>query len=427
MAIEKTISVIVNALNEEDTIAACLERVRALGPCELIVVDGGSTDNTRSVALGLGDIVVDSERGRAAQMNAGARASSGEILLFLHSDCILPEKAYELISSALMDTGVAAGAFGLAIDHPALWARLVGFAATMRSRVFGLPYGDQGLFMRRETFSQVGGFAPIPLMEDIEMGKRLRKAGRIVQLRQRMLSSPRRWLAHGVIRTTASNIVLGFAYAVVPPERFAGARQEATAPGADTAILIMAKYPEPGSVKTRLAGVLDDQERVDLYEQMLNQCVERLRRVPGAETSICYHPEGSEEYFRRFGLPLLLQEGPGLGESLLAGAKHALGSGAGKVLIVGTDVPGLGAGDALEAMEALEDSDVVFGPSEDGGYYLVGMKEPHSILFERIAWSTPQTLRQSIDRARDAGLRYALTRTLRDIDTPEDLEREGLL
>ena len=97
------------------------------------------------------------------------------------------------------------------------------------------------------------------------------------------------------------------------------------------------------------------------------------------------------------------------------------------MLLVGTDVPGLGAGDALEAMEALEDSDVVFGPSEDGGYYLVGMKEPHSFLFERIAWSTPQTLRQSIDRARDAGLRYALTRTLRDIDTPEDLEREGLL
>ena len=218
------VSAIVPALNEEAAIGQALHALRQAGPgVEIIVADGGSVDSTCQIADSIADKVVVSARGRGLQMNEGARAASGDILLFVHADCSVPAGAYDSICRSLSDEKVVAGAFCLRIDHAGAWARVVEWAANRRSRLTGVPYGDQGLFIRREPFETVGGFRNIPLMEDIEIAGRLKGMGRVVFLDERISASPRRWLREGVVRTTLRDWAIAIAYTVfkVAPERLA--------------------------------------------------------------------------------------------------------------------------------------------------------------------------------------------------------------
>ncbi len=196
------------------------------------------------------------------------------------------------------------------------------------------------------------------------------------------------------------------------------------------ALVIMAKAPEPDSVKTRLKGYLSDDERVALYEKLLSDTVARLRDLPQTDTFITYSSglDGDKgEYFERFDLPLYPQVGEGLGERMHLALAHLLAKGYERVALVGADIPALGAHEVMEAFEYLEYADVAFGPASDGGYYLVAMRKPHPEVFVNIEWSTPDTLQQTLDRAADAGLLTAMCAELADIDTVEDLRREGLL
>ncbi len=232
------ISVIIPALNEESCIADTLRalrdeyaRVKSVADIEveIIVVDGGSRDSTCDIAAGLADHVITSHRGRAVQMNAGAAEASGNIFFFMHSDCIIPREAFSLIQDVLDKEEAVAGAFDLRIGHDSAWARAVEWMANRRSRLTRVPYGDQGLFMSKETFEASGGFEPIALMEDIAMGMRLRRMnqkgqiGSLVIIRAPMTASPRRWLKDGVVRTTLRDWALAFSYLVlkVPPKRLA--------------------------------------------------------------------------------------------------------------------------------------------------------------------------------------------------------------
>ena len=226
------ISVIIPALNEESGIADTLRAIRdecarvkpeAEIEVEIIVVDGGSRDSTCEAAAEFADKVVSAERGRAVQMNAGAAKASGDIFFFMHADCTIPAGAFNLIKDALDEEGVKAGAFDLKIAHDSRWARAVEWMANRRSRLTRVPYGDQGLFMAKETFMASGGFEPIALMEDIAMGLRLRRMGQIIFIDTPMTASPRRWLKEGVLRTTLKDWALAFSFVVlkVPPERLA--------------------------------------------------------------------------------------------------------------------------------------------------------------------------------------------------------------
>lgn len=196
------------------------------------------------------------------------------------------------------------------------------------------------------------------------------------------------------------------------------------------ALVIMAKAPDPGSVKTRLKGSLSDDERVALYKGLLEGTVERLRALDDTDTYITYTPHGQGEYFNRFGLPIFEQDGEGLGERMHLALGHVLQMGYEAAALVGVDIPGLGPAEVYEAMELLDHADVVFGPARDGGYYLVAMRRTHPEVFRDVQWSVPETLGQSLDRAAGAGLLSALGPVLGDLDTPEDLadlERQGLL
>ncbi len=192
----------VPVLNEAQGIQATLQALAPLRQrgARVVVVDGGSQDDTRALAQAHADAVIEGLRGRALQMNAGAALGWGEALLFLHADTTLPERADAHLLQALSQ-GHVWGRFDVRIDGRPRMLAVVAAMMNLRSRWTGIATGDQAIFMRRETFAQVGCFAPQPLMEDIDMSQRLRAVGPPACLRQRVLTSGRRWEQRGVWRT----------------------------------------------------------------------------------------------------------------------------------------------------------------------------------------------------------------------------------
>lgn len=211
------ISVIIPTLNEASSIGRTLASAND-ADVEIVVADGGSADATAALAQEFGARVIVTAGGRAAQQNAGAAASRGEALLFLHADTVLPPDWSEQVRAILSAPGVILGAFRLAIGGAAAAERLIASGANWRSRWLALPYGDQGLFMARATFEQLGGFRPLPIMEDWDLVKRARRRGRVVLAATAVTTSPRRWRRLGPVRTTLVNalVVAGFRLGVPP-------------------------------------------------------------------------------------------------------------------------------------------------------------------------------------------------------------------
>jgi rSAM/selenodomain-associated transferase 2 len=198
------LSIIVPALDEERALPATLAAaapLRARGH-ELIVVDGGSLDATREIARAAADRVLDAARGRARQMNAGARAASGDVLVFVHADTRLPGDADECIRRGL-ETGRAWGRFDVRIDGRSAALAAVARLMNLRSRATGIATGDQAMFVRREAFRRVGGFPDVELMEDVVLSRALGGVSPPACLRERVTTSGRRWEERGVARTVA--------------------------------------------------------------------------------------------------------------------------------------------------------------------------------------------------------------------------------
>ncbi len=199
------LSIIIPVLNEAEGLPGLLEHLASLCGSEVIVVDGGSEDDSVQAALHAGARVIQSERGRARQMNAGATIAQGDILLFLHADTALPPSAERLIENAIRRSGrnseYAWGRFDVRIAGRPFMLRVVASLMNWRSRLTGIATGDQAMFVSRRAFESAGGFPDQPLMEDIEMSKRLLALSRPLCLRERAVTSGRRWEAHGMWRT----------------------------------------------------------------------------------------------------------------------------------------------------------------------------------------------------------------------------------
>jgi rSAM/selenodomain-associated transferase 2 len=209
----RQLSIIVPVLDEATNIVTALEALTPLrARNEIIVVDGGSRDGTVALAAPLADRVVASPRGRAKQMNAGAAAANGGILLFLHADTRLPPDADRLVLDGLAQSGRAWGRFDVAIEgrHPLF--PVIAAAMNARSRLTGITTGDQAMFVTRDAFEAAGGFPDIALMEDIEFARRLKRISRPLSLRAHATTSGRRWETRGVIRTILLMWRLRFEY-----------------------------------------------------------------------------------------------------------------------------------------------------------------------------------------------------------------------
>ncbi len=212
-----SVSIVVPVLNEAEGIAAFLRHLREQAPdAEIIVADGGSTDDTPVVAAALADRLVHSPCGRALQMNAGARVAGGEVLWFLHADSALSPGALAALREAIRG-GLAGGCFRLRIAEAAPIYRVSDSLGNLGVDLFRISLGDHGIFCTRAAFDAAGGYPDVPLMEDAEFYRRLQRMGRVRQLRAAITTSPRRYERHGPYRTTAIYALILALYAARVP------------------------------------------------------------------------------------------------------------------------------------------------------------------------------------------------------------------
>ena len=207
-----TISVIIPTLNEEKELPQTLTQLDHVKKLEVIVVDGGSADSTVKIAKTYGRRVLSSPKGRGVQLNFGAKASSGEILLFLHGDTRLPDKFDSLIHTTMNRKNCAAGAFSLRIDSPRKSLAMIAYCANLRSKYLQMPYGDQAIFTSKNIYAKAGGYAEVSIMEDYIFMQSIKKYGKICILDEEAITSARRWQNLGVIRTTLINQFIVFGY-----------------------------------------------------------------------------------------------------------------------------------------------------------------------------------------------------------------------
>ncbi len=213
------ITVIIPALNEAKNIHGSLDSItKQQGEVEIIVVDGCSADGTADVARRHARVISSEQRGRAIQMNAGARHACGEVLVFLHADSRLPRNALSMLRSALADPRIVGGTFTLRFDSPQFLLRLIALFTRFRSRFFH--YGDQGIFVRRVVFEELRGFNQMPIMEDLDFLQRLRRRGCVTLIKEPVTTSARRFLRHGIVRQQLFDVLLVALYLLgVNPER----------------------------------------------------------------------------------------------------------------------------------------------------------------------------------------------------------------
>lgn len=216
------LSVVIPTLNEAEVLSTTLERAQQGDTVEIIVADGASRDATRDIAEKAGVVVVTATGGRAAQLNAGAARATGRHLLFLHADTLLPGGYEKTIRRTLDNPATVAGAFQFQTEATTVGMRIVTLGTNIRSKLFRLPYGDQGLFLEKRVFNELGGFADMPIMEDFELVRRLRRRGRVVTVPETVITSARRWQKLGILRTMMRNqaVILGY-FTGISPKRLA--------------------------------------------------------------------------------------------------------------------------------------------------------------------------------------------------------------
>gem|GEM_PF-51720 len=467
------LGVVIPTLNEARTLPRLLDDLARLPmAARVVVADGGSSDGTVQVARERGARVVRAPRGRARQMNVGAAALSTPWLLFLHADSRVPAETRQALARWLAEPPPEGAAhFAFRLDARGTWWSLIEWGQRVRERLTGLAYGDQGLLVSRERWQAVGGVPDLPLMEDVEFTRRLRRSGGLRRIDAPVITSARRYEEEGPLRAWLRNAALITLFGIGVPTRSlarfyptrngepgiappddaplrsdlkvesgteaAGSRvtnvgatpmtdaagRSGTDPRATPMVLVFAKAPRPGEVKTRLAADLGPEEAARIYRQMGRQVVDQLRDGP-FRLRVCHTPADAEAEMRAWlgeeGLEYRPQSSGDLGRRMDRASQEALRE-TGRVCIVGTDAPDVDAPLVRDALAHLEDHDVVFGPARDGGYYLVALRRPAPTLFQGIPWSTDRVLEESLAAAARSNLSVSTLPMLSDVDRVEDL------
>jgi rSAM/selenodomain-associated transferase 2/rSAM/selenodomain-associated transferase 1 len=410
-----------------------LQELRQRG-VELVVADGGSTDESWAIARHFADRVICVPRGRAGQMNAAAwdtPQSRADALLFLHADTQPPPCADDLIRQALKIK--TWGRFDVQLNSSRLMLRMVAFMMNLRSRITGIATGDQAMFMRMTSFVQLAGFPEQALMEDIEMSKRLKQIGSPASLRQRVVTSARKWHMQGVWRTIMLMWRLRVAYffGAKPSDLALRYGYAKAAVPAQTDLAIMAKAPIAGWAKTRLIPLLGAQRAARVQRGFIQQTVHTCQQSGlGACTLWCapdtrhLHFRALSKIYNTYALSFEAQPDASLGERMqYIFMKHFEAHPGQPLLLMGTDGPVLSPGHLQQAAAALGHHDAVFIPVEDGGYVLIGLRRWLPEVFQNIAWSTSEVMSQTRKQLRLADASWQELLMLWDVDEPADWQR----
>ena len=213
------ISIIIPTLNEARCLGETLEQIQKLSPHEIIISDGGSDDNTLKIAAKCTQNVIKGPTGRALQLNAGAQAATGDLLLFLHADSYIKLASYKKMLYAMKNPEVIGGAFSLLIDSNRMALQIINQFANLRSKYLGRAYGDQAFFVKKQVFQEMEGFTEFPICEDLDFYKRLKIMGSVVLLKEEVLTSSRRWANEGIWFTTIRNILIATLFELGFPPR----------------------------------------------------------------------------------------------------------------------------------------------------------------------------------------------------------------
>ena len=464
------ITAVIPVLNDARSLASLLQALSRWEGLEIVVVDGGSRDDPEAVCrrfavrcltaqggaqsserravawsllqgcrLGGRDRVVDggtdpeavcrrfavrltAAPSRGGQLRRGC-GTSGDWLWFLHGDAEVTE---DLAAALAKATRAASwGCFDACLSGASPLLRVVGFLMNWRSRLTGICTGDQGIFVSRALLDVVGGVPDQPLLEDIELSKRLRRHARPYRVPARLGSSARRWERAGILRTVVFMwwVRLRYFLGGEPAQLYrryygsvAGAPRDV---GERPRVAVFARSPERGRVKTRLAAALGETGALDAHVELVETTLAAVSRG-GFDCELWFagaRNAGLAAWAERFDARLVEQPAADLGERMLAALR------AGARVVVGTDIPEMSAEYVETALDRLRDADVVLGPVEDGGYCLVGMNVPHAALFRDIEWGAGDVLERTLARAAEAGLRVALLDVLWDVDDIDDLAR----
>jgi rSAM/selenodomain-associated transferase 1 len=439
-----SVSVIIPALDEEQSIGAVIDAIPRDIVGEVIVVDGGSRDATVAVATARGARVsCEPLRGYGRACARGVSEARGEVVVFLDADgagdpadiralvAPIANGAADLVLGSrlgpgrpepIRSTGMPfhqrlgnrLAALLIRVRHGAPLTDLSPFRAVRRSTLLALPFED--LTFGWPTEMIVGAARAGLRIVEVPVAWRPRSGGR---------SKVSGTLRGTVLATThILGVILG-SRRIAPPPAADGSRPSGPIRGA-AAVVIMAKLPVPGRTKTRLCPPLTSAQAGELSEALLKDTVGLVSSLPGIEMTVAVSPSSAVDEMRHL-LPgcarVFAVEGASLGDCLSGAMGRLFAEGLARVVALNADSPTLPAAYLEQAAELLESNDVVLGPAEDGGYYLIGLRRPEPRLFEGIAWSTNQVASQTLARAADLGLTVARLPVWYDVDTPAELER----
>ncbi|MDP2364525.1 MAG: TIGR04282 family arsenosugar biosynthesis glycosyltransferase [Ignavibacteria bacterium] len=417
-------SVIIPTLNEEALIAKSIESTRNIIPdAEIIISDGGSTDNTIEICKLYDVKIINSVKGRGQQLNEGAKAATGEILCFLHADTFLPLNAFELFNKYFENNENKICRFELGFDIEnrllSIYSRFSKYDSVLTR------FGDMCITIRKDFFYNIGGYPNWNYFEDVEFLRNAAKQTRISTLPQTVISSPRTFTKYGLINQQIANgysmlkYLLGFRKFIEENRYYNRKMKTKTA-----SIIIFTRYPIEGKVKTRLASTIGNHYAKEFYKIISEKIINGTKLIRNSYKYVFYSNENEKDLVKKWlGNSFLYshQEGNNLGEKMTNAFRKVFSHGAKKSIIIGTDIPDLSPQIIKEAIKQLDKTDIVIGPSKDGGYYLLGMKKYYPAIFENIEYSSHTVFSETIAIAEKLNLTYSTLELLQDIDTEDDI------
>ncbi len=420
-------SIIIITHNEEDKILECITSVKNtsknISEYEIIVSDGGSTDNTQKIVEGEGALFNKSPVGRGVQTNTGARLASGEILIFLHADTLFPKNGFDVLEKAFKNANVKIGTFKMMFDEPSFIYKVYSFFTKFDS-VF-TSFGDQCIVVRKIFFNNLGGYPDWQIFEDVHFLRKARKETKIYSFNGTVITSARRFKKNGLLWQQFRNSYYIFLYFTGINHKNLKEKYGSTKIGTmNESLIIFVKYPEEGKVKTRLGKTIGFEKATKIYTQLAEHSFNEARKLKKVSRYLFFVDELNRKKISNWvgvGFSFYPQSIGDLGDKMRAAFSKVFTKGANKTLIIGSDLPDISKSLMSKAFKDLDKNDIVIGPSKDGGYYLLGMNKFYPELFDGVAWSTEQVLEQTLEKVKSLNLSVTLLKELNDIDTIEDL------